>query len=71
MNPAAMQPLILAVDDEANNLQLLRQILQDQYRLLYAKDGARALELAAGMHAAQAEDMLHAAYLCRLAGMAR
>ena len=39
-------PLILAVDDEANNLQLLRHILQDQYRLLYAKDGARALELA-------------------------
>jgi len=40
------QPLILAVDDEASNLQLLRQILQDQYRLLFAKDGARALELA-------------------------
>lgn len=39
-------PLILAVDDEANNLQLLRHILQDHYRLLYAKDGARALELA-------------------------
>ncbi|WEF31385.1 response regulator [Pseudoduganella chitinolytica] len=39
-------PLILAVDDEASNLQLLRQILQDQYRLLFAKDGARALELA-------------------------
>lgn len=39
-------PLILAVDDEATNLQLLRQILQDQYRLLFAKDGARALELA-------------------------
>ena len=27
------QPLILAVDDEASNLQLLRQILQDHYRL--------------------------------------
>ena len=39
-------PLILAVDDEPNNLQLLRHILQDHYRLLYAKDGARALELA-------------------------
>ncbi len=39
-------PLILAVDDEASNLQLLRQILQDQYRLLFAKDAARALELA-------------------------
>jgi putative two-component system response regulator len=37
---------ILAVDDEPTNLQLLRQILQDHYGLLYAKDGARALELA-------------------------
>ena len=43
---APLQPLILAVDDEANNLQLLRHILQDHYRLLFAKDGARALELA-------------------------
>jgi CheY-like chemotaxis protein len=40
------RPLILAVDDEASNLQLLRQILQDHYRMLFAKDGARALELA-------------------------
>jgi putative two-component system response regulator len=40
------RPLILAVDDEASNLALLRQILQDHYRLLFAKDGARALELA-------------------------
>ncbi|MET0322089.1 MAG: two-component system response regulator [Duganella sp.] len=39
-------PLILAVDDEASNLQLLRHILQDHYRLLFAKDGPRALELA-------------------------
>jgi putative two-component system response regulator len=39
-------PLILVVDDEASNLQLLRQILQDHYRLLFAKDGARALDLA-------------------------
>ncbi|HEX8784791.1 MAG TPA: response regulator, partial [Telluria sp.] len=38
-------PLILAVDDEASNLQLLRQILQDHYRLRFAKDGARALDL--------------------------
>ncbi|MEO7579611.1 MAG: two-component system response regulator [Massilia sp.] len=41
------QPTLLAVDDEANNLQLLRQILQDDYRLLFAKDGARALALVA------------------------
>jgi putative two-component system response regulator len=46
MNQPNTRPLILAVDDEASNLQLLRQILQDHYRLLFAKDGARALELA-------------------------
>ncbi|MDB5953095.1 MAG: two-component system response regulator [Massilia sp.] len=40
------KPLILAVDDEAGNLQLLRQVLQDEYRLLFAKEGRRALELA-------------------------
>lgn len=39
--------LLLLVDDEAVNLRLLQQILQDDYRLLIAKDGARALELAA------------------------
>ncbi|MGA8709477.1 MAG: two-component system response regulator [Steroidobacteraceae bacterium] len=37
---------ILAVDDEPTNLQLLRQILQEQYGLLFAKDGERALQLA-------------------------
>ncbi|HZV67258.1 MAG TPA: two-component system response regulator [Telluria sp.] len=46
MNAPAPLPLVLAVDDEASNLQLLRQVLQDQYRLLFAKDGPRALELA-------------------------
>jgi putative two-component system response regulator len=46
MSNPVTRPLILAVDDEASNLQLLRQILQEQYRLLFAKDGARALELA-------------------------
>ena len=46
MSNTTNRPLILAVDDEASNLQLLRQILQDHYRLLFAKDGARALELA-------------------------
>jgi putative two-component system response regulator len=39
-------PLILVVDDEGGNLLLLRQILQRDYRLLFAKDGARAIELA-------------------------
>ncbi|MBJ7312792.1 two-component system response regulator [Rugamonas sp. CCM 8940] len=46
MRNPQLKPLILAVDDEANNLQLLRQILQNDYRLLFAKDGARAIELA-------------------------
>ncbi|MGW8390678.1 response regulator [Pseudoduganella sp. HUAS MS19] len=40
------QATVLAVDDESTNLQLLRQILQERYRLLFAKDGARAIELA-------------------------
>ena len=38
MNQAPLQPLILAVDDEASNLQLLRHILQDHYRLLLRID---------------------------------
>lgn len=37
---------ILIVDDEPNNLQLLRQILQDQYQLSFATDGIKALEVA-------------------------
>ena len=44
--PHPPKPLLLVVDDEAANLQLLRQILQDDYALLFAKDGARALVLA-------------------------
>jgi len=37
---------LLLVDDEPANLQVLRNILADDYRLLFAKDGDRALELA-------------------------
>ncbi|MEO4046658.1 two-component system response regulator [Pseudomonas sp. CAU 1711] len=40
------RPELLLVDDEPTNLQVLRQILQDDYRLLFAKDGEKALELA-------------------------
>ncbi|MFV3369259.1 HD domain-containing phosphohydrolase [Pseudomonas sp. NY15435] len=40
------RPCLLLVDDEATNLQVLRHILQDDYRLLFAKDGDKALELA-------------------------
>lgn len=38
---------LLLVDDEATNLQVLRHTLQDEYRLVFAKDGATALELCA------------------------
>ena len=37
---------LLLVDDEPTNLQLLRQILQADYRLLFARDGNKALALA-------------------------
>ena len=40
------RPTLLLVDDEPTNLQVLRGILQADYRLLYARDGAKALELA-------------------------
>ena len=47
MNQAAdTRPLLLLVDDEPNNLQVLRHILQEDYRLLFAKEGMRALEMA-------------------------
>lgn len=36
---------ILLVDDEATNLHILRSLLQDDYQLLFAKNGQRALEL--------------------------
>ena len=34
------RPQLLVVDDEPANLQVLRHILQEDYRLLFAKDGA-------------------------------
>lgn len=40
------KPTLLLVDDEPVNLQVLKQILQDNYRLLFARDGEKALELA-------------------------
>jgi putative two-component system response regulator len=41
------RPTLLLVDDEPTNLQVLKHTLQDNYRLLFARDGAKALELAA------------------------
>lgn len=43
---ARQQPLLLLVDDEATNLKVLRHTLQNDYRLLFARDGQSALELA-------------------------
>ncbi len=40
------RPKLLVVDDEATNLQMLRHVLQDDYRLVFAKDGSKAIELA-------------------------
>ena len=40
------RPRLLIVDDEPTNLQVLRHILQAQYRLMFATDGERALDLA-------------------------
>jgi len=46
MNPATDQrPRLLLVDDEPTNLQVLRQVLQADYRLLFATDGERAVQL--------------------------
>jgi putative two-component system response regulator len=38
---------ILAVDDEPNNLQVLRQILKEHYQVIFANSGEKALEAAA------------------------
>lgn len=40
------RPKLLVVDDEPLNLQVLRQILQQDYQLLFARDGEKALALA-------------------------
>jgi len=36
---------ILCVDDEPNNLQILRQILKDSYKLIFAPNGTKALNI--------------------------
>jgi putative two-component system response regulator len=38
---------ILCVDDEPNNLGLIRQVLQDEYRLVFARSGGEALQAVA------------------------
>jgi CheY-like chemotaxis protein len=37
---------VLIVDDEPSNLAILRGILRDEYRLMFARSGADALSLA-------------------------
>jgi len=44
---ASTRSTILAVDDTANNLSLLTELLRDSYRIRIATNGAKALELAA------------------------
>ncbi|MFN3376325.1 MAG: two-component system response regulator [Burkholderiaceae bacterium] len=44
--PSDARHRLLLVDDEPTNLQVLRHVLQDGYRLLFATDGARALSIA-------------------------
>lgn len=44
--PVDQRKRILVVDDEPTNLHVLRQLLQDDYRLLFATDGSKALQLA-------------------------
>ena len=41
-----MKKKILIVDDEANNLQLLKQVLHEDYSLLFATNGRKAIEAA-------------------------
>lgn len=45
-NELQNHPTLLLVDDEPTNLHVLKQILQDNYRLIFARDGDKALELA-------------------------
>lgn len=47
IHPAQLPPRLLIVDDEPTNLKVLKQVLQQDYRLSFAKCGADALELAA------------------------
>lgn len=44
-DPKSQQARILIVDDEPLNLKVLKQVLQDSYRLSFAKNGQDALEL--------------------------
>lgn len=42
-----VQPKILVVDDDVTNIELLAEVFGDDYEVLFATDGAKALEIAA------------------------
>ncbi|CAM3766847.1 response regulator [Rheinheimera salexigens] len=44
--PLASKASILLVDDEPTNLRVLKQVLQQDYKLIYARSGQEAIELA-------------------------
>jgi len=46
MSSTDVRPKLLLVDDEPTNLQVLRHILQDEYHLVFARDGHKAISLA-------------------------
>ncbi len=50
MHPTSERAKILLVDDEPRNLQLLRQILKEQYDLIFAKSGHDAIYAALHHH---------------------
>ena len=52
-------PVLLLVDDEPTNLRVLRTVLQDQYRLLFAKSGEEALQLVAQQQVAGIYQVTH------------
>jgi PAS domain S-box-containing protein len=45
---APSQPIVLIVDDQPSNLQILGNLLRDEYLVLAAPSGARALKIATG-----------------------
>ena len=54
-NSASAKPVILIVDDAPGNIQLLAQLLQDDYRIIVATEGQRCLEL---VHADPVPDLI-------------
>ena len=44
--PITNETTILVVDDEPTNLKLLKQVLSDSYRLIFAKSGEQAISVA-------------------------